>query len=147
MKTIIYQPIDLDTPFNEELEVSVSEAMRNLYRKQGYVKPWIGYFAKNEKNVTLGVCSFKSPPKNGKVEIAYYTFPNFERQGIATLMAKHLVHVATEVDKNISILAQTLPENNASTSILKKLGFRMIGVKNHTEDGNVWEWVLDKIKS
>ena len=63
--------------------------------------------------------------------------------GIATNMATYLIKVAMEKDKDISIFAQTLPENNASTSILKKLGFKMIGTVEHPEDGSVWEWILD----
>lgn len=38
--------------------------------------------------------------------------------------------------------SQTLPEENASTSILKKLGFRLVGTVEHPEDGPVWEWEL-----
>jgi hypothetical protein len=33
-----------------------------------------------------------------------------------------------------------LPEENASTSILKKNGFVMLGTVWDDEDGNVWEW-------
>jgi len=35
-----------------------------------------------------------------------------------------------------------LPEENASTSVLKKLRFRLVGTVEHPEDGLVWEWQL-----
>ncbi len=38
--------------------------------------------------------------------------------------------------------AQTLPEKNASTRILEKLGFSFMGPVQHPEDGEVWEWRL-----
>jgi hypothetical protein len=40
------------------------------------------------------------------------------------------------------VFAQTLPEENASTAILKKLGFTLVGSVQHPDDGTVWEWEL-----
>jgi [ribosomal protein S5]-alanine N-acetyltransferase len=40
------------------------------------------------------------------------------------------------------VAAQTLPEESASTSVLKKLGFRLVGQVEHPEDMPVWEWQL-----
>ena len=40
----------------------------------------------------------------------------------------------------MNITAQTLPEENASTSVLKKLGFKFLGEIEHQEDGLVWDW-------
>jgi hypothetical protein len=42
----------------------------------------------------------------------------------------------------VTVAAQTLPEENASTSVLQKLRFRLVGSVEHSEDGLVWEWQL-----
>jgi hypothetical protein len=42
----------------------------------------------------------------------------------------------------VTVTAQTLPEENPSTSVLRKLNFRMVGSVEHPEDGLVWEWQL-----
>ena len=42
----------------------------------------------------------------------------------------------------VTVAAQTLPEENASTSVLKKLRFRLTGTLEHPDDGLVWEWQL-----
>ncbi|MEZ5893130.1 MAG: hypothetical protein R3C58_08310 [Parvularculaceae bacterium] len=47
-----------------------------------------------------------------------------------------------ESRSKIVIRAQTLPEENASISILKKLGFVKFSEVMHPEDGLVWEWRL-----
>ncbi len=120
----------------------VCEATANLYRVNGFVRPWIGYFAAVDKEV-VGTCAFKSPPQNGRVEIAYFTFPAFERRGIATEMARSLIAIAQAQDTSLQIIAQTMPQENASTAILKKLGFTKTGTVCHPEDGEVWEWLLD----
>ena len=103
--------------------------------------PWAGYLAE-ENGVLVGTCAFKSPPVSGSVEIAYFTFPQFEGRGIATRMAQDLVALAVQHGV-IQVRAQTLPETGASTRILKKLGFTRVGTVSHPEDGDVWEWQRD----
>jgi [ribosomal protein S5]-alanine N-acetyltransferase len=100
--------------------------------------PWVGYLAE-EQGVVVGTCAFKSAPVAGEVEIAYFTFPEYEGQGVATRMAQQLIDLAI-VNGVERIKAQTLPERNASTRILEKLGFSLTGTVNHSEDGEIWEW-------
>jgi RimJ/RimL family protein N-acetyltransferase len=40
-----------------------------------------------------------------------------------------------------TVIAHTLPENNASTHILDKIGFTFAGEIEHPEDGLIWRWV------
>jgi RimJ/RimL family protein N-acetyltransferase len=119
----------------------VVDATTTLYRRVGYEPPWIGYLAFKD-DICVGACSFKSPPENNRVEIAYFTFPEHESRGVATQMATELVRIALEKLPGVTVAAQTLPEENASTSILKKLQFRLMGTLEHPEDGQVWEWQL-----
>lgn len=90
------------------------DAMTHLYRTVGYDPPWIGYLAV-EDGACVGMCGFKSPPQNNRVEIAYYTFPEHESRGIATRMAAELVRLALDEMPDVTVAAQTLPEENAST--------------------------------
>jgi len=119
----------------------VLEATRKLYRAVGYEPPWVGYLA-IENGTCVGTCGFKSPPQDNRVEIAYFTFPGHESRGVATRMAAELVRMALDKMPALTVAAQTLPEENASTSVLKKLQFRFVGVLEHPEDGLVWEWQL-----
>ena len=97
-----------------------------------------GYLA-IENGQCIGACGFKSPPQNNRVEIAYFTFPEHEARGVATRMTSELIRLALDTKPAVTVAAQTLPEENASTSILKKLRFRLVGVVEHPEDGLVWE--------
>ena len=117
----------------------VIEAMLGLYRREGFVRPWTGYIAVADAT-PLGTCGFKSPPVEGRVEIAYFTFPENEGNGIGTAMARELVRIAKGEDQSLTVIAQTLPKESASTGILKKVGFRRTGSVEHPEDGTVWEW-------
>ncbi|WP_088285807.1 GNAT family N-acetyltransferase [Ideonella sp. A 288] len=112
-----------------------------LYARRGYEVPWIGYLAK-EGSEYIGGCGFAGPASRGEAEIAYYTFPGHEGRGVATEMAGELLRIsrqaATEAD--VRFIAHTLPEEGASTSVLRKLGFVLQGVILHPEDGKVWKW-------
>ena len=124
------------------LAAQIIKATCQLYKTAGYEPPWVGYLAL-ENGSFVGTCGFKSPPENNRVEIAYFTFPGHESRGVATLMASELVRIAINKMPGLTVAAQTLPEESASTSVLKKLQFRCIGSVEHPEDGLVWEWQLD----
>jgi hypothetical protein len=57
-------------------------------------------------------------------------------------MASALIRLALDQLPAVTIAAQTLPKENASTSVLQKLRFRLVGTIEHPEDGLVWEWQL-----
>jgi ribosomal-protein-alanine N-acetyltransferase len=117
----------------------VLRATSELYEVAGYAPPWICYVAVASDKV-VGTCGFKAAPVEGRVEIAYFTFPGYEGKGIATQMGRQLVSMAREADTDVIVAAQTLPERNASHRVLEKLGFRCIGPLEHPEDGTVLEW-------
>ncbi|HEX9698715.1 MAG TPA: GNAT family N-acetyltransferase [Acidobacteriota bacterium] len=102
----------------------------------GFEEPWIGYLVLADE-AAVGTCGFKSPPRDGRVEIAYFTFPAFEGRGFATAMAAELVTIARQHDSAVVVAAQTLPQRNASHRVLEKLGFRHVETIDHPEDGIV----------
>ena len=122
-----------------EAATAVVTSTVQLYARRGYVEPWVGYLAIEGGNC-VGACGFASPPSGGVVEIAYFTYPDFERRGIATRMAQRLISIAQKCDPSVRIIAHTLTEENASNHILKKLGFAFTGTVDHPEDGRIWEW-------
>ncbi len=79
---------------------------------------------------------------DGMVEIAYFTLDEHQNQGHATSTARQLIEIARQTDPSLTLKAFTLPEANASTTILARIGFRMIGVAQDTDAGEVWEWHL-----
>ena len=80
-------------PSRPEIAAGAVEATAQLYRAVGYEPPWIGYLA-IESGICVGMCGFKSPPQNNRVEIAYFTFPGNESRGIATRMASEPIRLA-----------------------------------------------------
>ena len=76
---------DLDVTL-PEVAMSVLPMVREVYRKTGFVLPWVCYIA-IENGDAVGTCGFKSPPQSGRAELAYFTFPPNEGKGVATRMA------------------------------------------------------------
>jgi RimJ/RimL family protein N-acetyltransferase len=124
-----------------ELLQDACNATANLCAASGFALPWIGYVALDAAQ-PVGTCAFKSAPHDGAVEIAYFTLPAHEGRGIATAMARELVRIARAARPDIVITAQTLPEENASTAILRRLGFERAGWAHDDEAGDVWAWRL-----
>jgi GNAT superfamily N-acetyltransferase len=117
------------------------EATVALYRRVGFIRPWIGYLAVHDDRV-VGGGAFVGPPTDGKVEIAYFTLPDYEGKGMASRTASELVRLARGADRSIAVFAKTFPKANASTMILENLGFRNIGSVTDDEIGEAWAWLL-----
>jgi hypothetical protein len=109
------------------------------YRRIGFHLPWVGYFFERGDHL-VGCGGFKGEPRDGRIEIAYGTFKQYEGQGVGTEICRELVSLSVRTDPRIVITARTLPENNASASILRRNDFVLLGLIWDDEDGNVWEW-------
>lgn len=118
----------------------------DFYPGIGFNIPWIAYFVMRQDEI-VGTCSFTGQPQDGKVEIAYWTFKEFEGQGIASFACKELVTIAQQTDPTVTITAKTAPEHNASTKILKNNNFRFTEIVQDEEIGDAWLWTYDEAGS
>ena len=118
---------------------STYAATADLYRRVGFVEPWVSYIAVNSGQA-VGGGAFVGSPRENRVEIAYFTLPEFEGRSYATQTATELIAIARGTIPSIVITALTLPEQNASTTILRRLGFSLFGNARDPDAGDVWEW-------
>ena len=106
--------------------------------------PWIHGFRMVRKDTgdVIGSCSFKGPPRDGVVEIAYGVSPEVEGKGYATEAARALTDFARASGEVRTIRAHTLPTGAASQRVLAKCGYRHVGEVIDPDDGLVWryEW-------
>jgi len=128
---------DLDG-ISDEL-VTACARSADLYRRIGYEPPWVSYVAVDSCR-GVGGGAFVGPPRDGLVEIAYFTLQEFQRRGYATQTASQLVAIARDASPSIVLRAFTLPEISASTKVLERLGFAVVGFANDEDAGRVWEW-------
>ena len=107
--------------------------------------PWKLGFAVIHKidDTVIGLCGFTdAPDPDGIVEIAYSVAPEYQGKGYATETAQALVDYAV-ASKQISVVrAHTLAEENASTRVLEKCGFKKSSTIVDPENNLVWRWEL-----
>ncbi|MBA3682655.1 MAG: GNAT family N-acetyltransferase [Bacteroidetes bacterium] len=138
------EPIKINEDItNKDFQSEDCQTLLNMwqdyYPKIGFNLPWVGYFVKRDTTI-VGTCAFTGPPVDNKVEVSYWTFKEFEGQGISTTACKELIKIATSAQPNIIVIAKTAPEKKPSTSILKKCGFTFTGIVQDHEIGDAWEW-------
>lgn len=108
--------------------------------------PWVHRFTliQRARHAVIGNCGFKGPPTaDGVVEIAYGIAPDYQGKGYATEATQALVSYAFSNSKVRIVRAHTRPEPNASTRVLTKCGFRLVGEVMDPDDGLVWRWEKD----
>lgn len=93
----------------------------------------------------IGLGGYKGAPDgNGAVEIGYGIADAYRGRGYATEAARALVDAAFD-DANVRIvMAHTLTQENASTSVLKKLGMVNVGQYHDPDEGAVWRWQIER---
>jgi len=131
--------IDGMSPF-EKAQLSV--AWLEQFEASAAADPWVHGFRLVHRNSgkVVGFCSFKGPPTDGVVEIAYGIAPDEQRKGYATEAARALVEFARTFPEVRVIRAHTLPDGIASKRVLEKCGFRHVGEFIDPEDGPVWRF-------
>jgi [ribosomal protein S5]-alanine N-acetyltransferase len=116
----------------------------DYYKTIGFNPPWIGYLAIRD-NLVVGCCSFTGSPKLGKVEIAYFTFKDYEGQGVASFCCRELIRICKLTDPGVIITAKTAPEHNSSTHILERNGFQFSSVVQDADIESAWEWIYQPV--
>ncbi len=113
----------------------------DYYPKVGFYPPWVGYLVMRD-GVVVGTCGFTGKPSGGAVELAYWTFSEYEGQGVASYACRALIEIAKSTDPPVKVTAKTAPEHNVSTKILEKNGFLFSKVVTDEEIGDAWLWTL-----
>ncbi len=91
----------------------------------------------------VGFGGFTGPPsQDGEVEIGYSIAPQRQGRGHATAAARRWRDRARAAGVR-RMLAHTLPEQNPSTGVLRRVGFHRDGTATDQDVGEVWRWVLD----
>jgi len=117
------------------------EMYKDYYPTIGFHLPWVGYAILRDQQL-VGTCGFTGQPKEQRVELAYWTFKSFEGKGIASFACKALLELVRKTDPQLTVVAKTAPEHNASTKILEKNGFVFTEIVQDEEIGDSWLWML-----
>ena len=131
-------PVAPDLEFFPEM---LAFSIKALKERRVARKWWTHLFILEEPRIVVGIGGYKgNPNRGGVVEIGYSVAPSYEGRGLATEAAQILIERAFASDRVRVVRAHTLPSENASTSILKKVGMTQTETVQDGEDGPVWRW-------
>jgi ribosomal-protein-alanine N-acetyltransferase len=98
-------------------------------------------FVSGDPPELVGWGGFKGSPSDGVVEVGYEIAEARQGRGLATAATNAMVAEAFADDRVTKVIAHTLPERNASTRVLEKVGFTYEGAA--AEHGEVvWRYAL-----
>jgi RimJ/RimL family protein N-acetyltransferase len=103
---------------------------------------WTYWFVLRAENRLIGMGGYKGAPHQGGVEIGYTVSSHYRGQGLASEAAQGMIDHAFGHPPIAEVRAHTLPQANASTRILEKMGMSFAGEVQDPEDGPVWRWTL-----
>jgi RimJ/RimL family protein N-acetyltransferase len=126
---------------------AASEAMQPAYE---YLKShpsalgwWTYLFAHKPDRTLIGLGGFKGEVnQEGMVEIGYEIAPGYRRRGLALEASQGMIAYAFAHPEIKRVDAHTLPERNASTGVMEKVGMKHLGTVNDPDDGEIWHWSL-----
>lgn len=97
------------------------------------------------ENLLIGSGGYKGKPdENGRVEIGYEVALHYRKRGLATEMAEALIDFAFRNESVSTVIAHTLPEENASVKVLRKCGLQLMGEDREDGGEREWRWVIIK---
>lgn len=126
-----------------EVRAQVSADWWAKFQQSAFEDPWMhGFNLLRADGANVGIGSFKGPPVDGAVEIAYAVVPEHQGKGYATVAARAMVEFAFRAPEVRKVLAHTLPDGLASQRVLLKSGFTHTGEVVDPEDGLVWRFEI-----
>ena len=108
------------------------------YTRRGDPPEW-GPHLFFDDGVLVGNGGWKGPPVEGAAELGYAVAPARQGRGIATAVVNELLARARAAGVP-TIVAHTLAQESASTTVLRRCGFAKVGELVDPTDGAVWRW-------
>ena len=111
-------------------------------QKEGHPSPWCRVYliVRESDQRIVGGCGFKSPLKDGRVDIGYGVSQAARRRGAATAAVRLLAKAAFDAGAQ-EVLAEVSPTNEASLCVVQKAGFVQAGSRVDEANEYVLQWV------
>ena len=102
---------------------------------------WGTHLFFDDDGALVGFGGWKGEPVGGVAELGYAVAPARRGRGIATAVVRQLVDRGRAAGVQL-VVAHTLPETSASTTVLVRCGFVRAGEADDPNGGVVWRWEL-----
>ena len=118
------------------------EAAKEYIQKKllgSYAENGFGFYKMvlKKEGTTIGICGLIKRPHLEHVDIGYGILPAYERKGYTYEAAAGVMHYADSVLELKTIMGIVSEGNNASKSLLEKIGLKFIGTTEHEGEEGV----------
>ncbi|PHS54613.1 MAG: GNAT family N-acetyltransferase [Lutibacter sp.] len=97
----------------------ISNVWFSDYQKYGYSRWAVVY---KPENKVIGFAGLKYLPEINETDIGFRFLPEYWGKGIATEVSKKIIEYGFKILKLEKIIGIAMPENNASSRVLEKIG-------------------------
>lgn len=140
--------VEGDAEFSARFDIPVAtgwlvfrETRRSLVAaaNRDAVDPWGLHLFFDDDGTLVGNGGWKGPPVRGIAELGYAVAPERRGRGVAT-SALHVLLSRAESGGLRTVVAHTLAQESASTSVLRRAGFTCVSEFADPDHGPVWRW-------
>lgn len=121
----------------EEAKTLIQNVWLNDYEKYGYGR-WATIYLPDNK--LIGFTGLKYLPEFQVTDIGYRYLPNYWGKGIATEAAKAMIQYGFEQLNLERIIGIVIPDNIASSNVLKKIGFTFYQEADYDAENKSCHW-------
>lgn len=128
--------------FSEESRQAIGIKTTRMLLADPALHPWYTYFLliRKQDKRAMGVAGFKgAPTPYGSVELGYAIHESFRNQGYMTEAVRALIEWAFSHPECTRVTAETLHDNFASQSVLRKAGLKL-----ERKLENMYYWNLER---
>ncbi|MEM7551026.1 MAG: GNAT family N-acetyltransferase [Bacteroidota bacterium] len=102
-------------------------------------------FELKESNRAIGIVTFLKRKEEEFPDLGFALLPGFEKKGYAFEACKKYLHAIKNLKEHKNIIAITMPGNQKSIVLLKKLGFNYVG--DHTKNEEILSYYgLERVR-
>ena len=124
---------------------AMQPSLEHLQKHPEILGWWTYLFVYKPDRTLIGLGGFKGlVTEDGAVELGYEIAPAYRRRGLAAEAARGMINYAFANKQVSRVQAHTLPEKNASTGVLEKVGMEFVEAVQDPQDGEVWRWSLSR---
>lgn len=121
-----YHPRTISRDLTDALQQTILPNVANKTKNYLYSTLWTA-ISKTDNKMLGDFCMYGEPNIDGEIEIGYGTYEEFQNQGFMSEMVKGMVEWLKSQVNVKSITASTEKSNMASSRVLQKNGFNLIG--------------------
>lgn len=105
---------------------------------------WLYLFIHPQERALIGCGGFRSPPREGSVELGYDVAPAFQGRGFEAEAVGGLIRYAFTRPEVSAVEALSMARRGPQTTVLEQAGMSRHGTETDPQAGPLWRWRITR---